>query len=97
MRHRELSPTQAVHVHVRCSDQGRVDRCWGFFSCLHALKHSQTAWKHKQDVILSPLQGRIQDIVPTEHNEAVLRLVPNCVQYTDAHSHTVVDKQPNDV
>lgn len=73
VRHRELSPTEAVHVQhqcgpsaVRCTDQGRLDRCWGFFSCLHALKHSQTAWKHKQDVILSPLQGRIQDIVPTE-------------------------------
>lgn len=45
---------------------GGVDRCWGFFSCLHALKPSQTAWKHKQDVTLSPLQGRILDAVPTE-------------------------------
>lgn len=44
-----------------------------------------------------PPRARFKRSYPRKHNEAVLKIVPNCVQYTSAHGHTVVDKQPNDV
>lgn len=69
-----------------------------FFSCLHSINPSQTALKHKQDVNLPPpSRAGFKTSYPQKYNEAVLKIVSNCVQYTGAHSHTVVDKQPNDV
>lgn len=84
--------------------------CWWYFHAITRtsgtdFKIGHPHVKHKQDIFclcfffffFVPPRARFKRSYPRKHNEAVLKIVPNCVQCTSAHSHTVVDKQPNDV